>query len=67
MTREVRTFGDFIDAAVERLGGHNRGDAFFISGETLADALRRWWGDVLHLTVTGDHEFSWICSGAATT
>ncbi len=63
MSKAICSFDEFIAAAIESAGASSRDVAAFINGESFSIALRRWWGEVLQLHVTGADAFEWRCPG----
>lgn len=63
MIKAICTFDEFIEAAIDNVGASRGDEAAFINGESLSVALRRWWGEVLQLRVTGPNVFEWRCPG----
>ena len=64
MTKPVHDFSEFIAEAVASLRAPLAADdPMFISGESLAEAVTRWWGEVMQLEVVKADCFEWRCTG----
>lgn len=61
----INDFEDFIAAARTHFHELDGPDSAFISGESLNEALRRWWGEVLGMVVVAESHYKIDCPGCA--